>query len=118
MKAATLRDYLSVHTWTGILAGTLLFIAFYAGGLSMFAPEITHWARAEPARVGASQDADALATAFFAAHPKVERATLVLASDTNAAPLMRWGKRGRRATSWTTCTARVGCPWRWTPRSP
>lgn len=94
MKAATLRDYLSVHTWTGILAGTLLFIAFYAGGLSMFAPEITHWARAAPARAGASQDADALAAAFFAAHPKAERATLVLASDTNPAPLMRWGKRG------------------------
>ena len=93
MKAATLRDYLSVHTWTGILSGMLLFIAFYAGALAMFAPEITHWARAEPVRAGASQNADALAAAFFAAHPTVERATLVLASETNAAPYVRWGGR-------------------------
>lgn len=95
MKAATVRNYLSVHTWTGILAGMLLFIAFYAGALSMFSPEITHWARAEPERSGASQDADALAAAFFQAHPEVERATLVLASESNAAPYMRWGKRGQ-----------------------
>ncbi|MGE8319314.1 MAG: PepSY-associated TM helix domain-containing protein, partial [Comamonas sp.] len=92
--ASTVRNYLSVHTWTGILAGMLLFIAFYAGALSMFSPEITHWARAEPARAGTSQNADALATAFFEAHPKVDRATLVLASESNAAPYMRWGKRG------------------------
>lgn len=95
MKAATLRNYLSVHTWAGILAGMLLFIAFYAGALSMFSPEITHWVRTEPDRTGASQDADALAAAFFNAYPKVERATLVLAADSNAAPYMRWGKRGQ-----------------------
>ena len=29
MKAQTLRDYLSVHTWVGIVSGLLLFIAFY-----------------------------------------------------------------------------------------
>ncbi len=94
MKAATLRNYLSVHTWTGILAGTLLFIAFYAGALSMFVPEITHWSRAEPARNNASQDGDALVAAFFAAHPSIENATLVLPSESNTAPLMRWGPRG------------------------
>ncbi|MBU2356510.1 MAG: PepSY domain-containing protein, partial [Gammaproteobacteria bacterium] len=94
MKATTLRNYLSVHTWTGILSGMLLFIAFYAGALAMFVPEITHWTRAAPTRAGASQDADALAAAFFTAHPKVERATLVLPSESNAAPYMRWGKRG------------------------
>ncbi|WP_313079208.1 PepSY-associated TM helix domain-containing protein [Pulveribacter sp.] len=95
MKAATLRNYLSVHTWTGILAGMLLFVAFYAGALAMFTPEISHWSRAEPARAGASQDADALLAAFFAAHPGQERATLVLASEHNAAPYVRWGVRGQ-----------------------
>lgn len=98
MKAATLRDYLSVHTWTGILSGMLLFIAFYAGALSMYVPEITHWTRAEPVREGASHDADALVAAFFAAHPKVESATLVLPSESHAAPTMRWGRRSETPT--------------------
>ena len=83
-----------VHTWAGILAGMMLFVAFYAGGLSMFVPELSHWARAEPGRAGASQDADALLSAFFQAYPQADRATLVLASPGNAAPYMRWGKRG------------------------
>jgi len=95
MKADTLRKYLVVHTWTGILSSLMLFVAFYAGGISMFAPEITHWARIEPARVGASADADALAAAFFAAQPKTARATLVLPSEDNAAPFMRYKQDGR-----------------------
>jgi uncharacterized iron-regulated membrane protein len=94
MKARTLRDYLVVHTWAGILAGMMLFVAFYAGALAMFAPEITHWARAETAPTDASPDADALLAAFFEAHPQAERATLVLPSDSRATPTIRWGARG------------------------
>ncbi len=93
MKAFTLRNYLVVHTWTGILAGMMLFVAFYAGALAMFAPEITHWARAEPARHGANQDSDALVATFFNTHPDAKRATLVLVSPSNSAPFMRWGDR-------------------------
>lgn len=95
MKADTLRKYLVVHTWTGILASLMLFVAFYAGGISMFEPEITHWARVDAPRDHASQDADALTTAFFAAHPKVERATLVLPAEGNTAPFIRF-KDGQR----------------------
>ena len=36
MKASTLRTFTTVHTWTGLLAGFALFIAFYAGALTMF----------------------------------------------------------------------------------
>ncbi|NQY88528.1 MAG: PepSY domain-containing protein [Colwellia sp.] len=39
-----LRTYQSIHTWTGIVAGLVLFIGFYAGSLSMFEDEISHWA--------------------------------------------------------------------------
>lgn len=95
MKASTLRDFIAVHSWVGIVSGLLLFIAFHAGALSMFAPEITQWARAEPQRQGASQDADALMAAFFATHPKVGNATLVLPTDANPAPYVRWGARGQ-----------------------
>lgn len=45
MKAATLRIFLSVHTWVGLLAGMLLFIAFYAGAITMFTHELGDWQR-------------------------------------------------------------------------
>lgn len=44
IRGDILRTYQSVHTWTGIIAGLVLFIGFYAGSLSMFEKEISHWA--------------------------------------------------------------------------
>lgn len=44
IRGDILRAYQSVHTWTGIVAGLVLFIGFYAGSLTMFEDEISHWA--------------------------------------------------------------------------
>ncbi|MDP2562695.1 PepSY domain-containing protein [Psychrobium sp. 1_MG-2023] len=44
IRGDILRTYQSVHTWTGIVAGLVLFIGFYAGSLTVFKPEITQWA--------------------------------------------------------------------------
>lgn len=44
IRGDILRTYQSIHTWTGIIAGLVLFIGFYAGSLSMFEEEISHWA--------------------------------------------------------------------------
>lgn len=44
MKADYIRIYKSVHTWTGILAGMALFIAFYAGALTLFKEPLSRWA--------------------------------------------------------------------------
>lgn len=43
MKAQTVKDYLAVHTWVGILCGLVLYVAFYAGAFSMLEAEITRW---------------------------------------------------------------------------
>ncbi|HEY2624033.1 MAG TPA: PepSY-associated TM helix domain-containing protein [Dyella sp.] len=43
MKAATLRTYQTVHTWSGLLAGFALFVAFYAGALTVFHNDIAAW---------------------------------------------------------------------------
>lgn len=97
MKAETVRNYLVVHTWTGILSSLLLFIAFYAGGLSMFEPEIAHWSRAEPVRADASADADALVAAFLAEPGNGRlRPKLVLAGDEHGAPFVEYQQDGRR----------------------
>lgn len=44
VRGDILRTYQSVHTWTGIITGLVLFIGFYAGSLSMFEDELSHWA--------------------------------------------------------------------------
>ena len=43
MKATTLRTFQTVHTWTGLLAGFALFVAFYAGALIVFHDAIAAW---------------------------------------------------------------------------
>ncbi|WP_192814316.1 PepSY domain-containing protein, partial [Xanthomonas graminis] len=44
MKAATLRQFLSAHSWMGLLAGMALFIAFYVGAINVFTHELDDWA--------------------------------------------------------------------------
>lgn len=97
MRVETLRRYLVVHTWTGILSGLLLFVAFYAGGLSMFEPEITRWAQAGPSHADANPDADALVAGFLAGQPTPPRSfQVVFAGEGNPAPFLRYREGGRR----------------------
>ncbi|ESP95016.1 PepSY-associated TM helix domain-containing protein [Pseudoalteromonas luteoviolacea] len=44
IRSDILRTYQSLHTWTGITAGLLLFIGFFAGSLTMFSDTINDWA--------------------------------------------------------------------------
>ncbi len=44
MRSDIIRIYKSVHTWTGIVSGLALFIAFYAGALTMFKEPLARWA--------------------------------------------------------------------------
>lgn len=43
VRSDILRVYQSIHTWTGIVAGIVLFIGFYAGSLTMFKGAIEAW---------------------------------------------------------------------------
>ncbi|WP_368311656.1 PepSY-associated TM helix domain-containing protein [Luteibacter sp. CQ10] len=71
MKAATLRTFTTVHTWTGLLAGFALFVAFYAGALTMFHDEIDTWAlpTAKAAHDETMQRAARMLDGIVAAHP-------------------------------------------------
>lgn len=44
MRQDIVKVYKTVHTWTGIVAGLFLFVAFYAGALTMFKEPIARWA--------------------------------------------------------------------------
>lgn len=43
MRTDIIRLYKTIHTWTGIVAGMALFIAFYAGALTMFKGPLGEW---------------------------------------------------------------------------
>ncbi|MGO4328446.1 PepSY-associated TM helix domain-containing protein [Cupriavidus sp. 2TAF22] len=77
MKAATLRLYQTLHTWVGLMAGWALFIAFFAGAITVFHEELHTWQ--SPHRSVAdrpvAQESDPAALDRFmrelvAAHPK------------------------------------------------
>lgn len=60
IRTDLIRRYKTLHTWTGIIAGFGLFIAFYGGALSMFKQPIADWAspaRTAPLLEGAGRDA-------------------------------------------------------------
>jgi uncharacterized iron-regulated membrane protein len=72
MKAATLRTFISVHTWVGLIAGFGLFIAFYAGAVTLFHEELHAWETPLP-QVAAPQHApQQLIDAVLEAHPKAK----------------------------------------------
>ncbi|MEM1437268.1 MAG: PepSY-associated TM helix domain-containing protein, partial [Pseudomonadota bacterium] len=76
MKKATLKAFTAAHSWLGLATGMALFIAFYAGALTVFFHELKAWddylpgsgVHAQPAR------ADALIEQVLAADPGAARA--------------------------------------------
>lgn len=102
MKAQTVKDYLAVHTWVGIVCGLVLYIAFYAGAFSMLEAEITRWTQPPAAASSAvSDDGDALAAAFFAANPNAKgRIYLLWPGPDNTQPALRHQERGKDPVWW------------------
>lgn len=74
MRSDYVRIYKSVHTWTGILSGMALFIAFYAGALTVFKEPLARWV-ASPAALAAVplEQAPALIARTLATDPASAR---------------------------------------------
>ncbi len=49
IRADIVKMYKDVHTWVGIVSGRALFIAFYAGAITMFEGQLKRWASPPPA---------------------------------------------------------------------
>jgi uncharacterized iron-regulated membrane protein len=75
MRSDTIRIYKTVHTWTGIVSGLALFIAFYAGAVSMFKDTLAQWVEPPVAMVrGVPLDrAASLIEKTLAAYPDARR---------------------------------------------
>jgi len=99
MKADILRIYKSIHTWTGILCGMALFIAFYAGALTVFKAPLTQWA-SPPAQHEAVPlaNAEALIARTLAARPEVARDfSLQLQEASASSARLVWRVAGKNA---------------------
>ena len=42
-SSLTLRTFTTVHTWVGLVAGFALFVAFYAGAITVFHHDLPLW---------------------------------------------------------------------------
>lgn len=97
MKAATIRTFQTVHTWTGVMAGFFLFVAFYAGALTMFHSEIATWQN-PPWRSSASatEPRQALLDRFLAIHPEAQADFGLVLPPPGAAqpPYLYWPANG------------------------
>ncbi|WP_284336113.1 PepSY-associated TM helix domain-containing protein [Comamonas sp. NoAH] len=99
MRADYIRIYKSVHTWTGILSGMALFIAFYAGALTVFKEPIRHWVTPPAAMVQVvPMDAvQPLIARAMASTPAAARGAVVHLEGDSAVPRVEWQVRDPKA---------------------
>lgn len=94
MRSEIIRVYKAVHTWTGILSGMALFIAFYAGAVTLFKEPLARWATptaADEGQLVPLSEAHALLSATLATYPQAARELEVHVQRSNASPdLVTW----------------------------
>ncbi|MBB6523605.1 PepSY-associated TM helix domain-containing protein [Pseudoteredinibacter isoporae] len=90
------RVYREVHSWVGILCGLFLFIAFYAGALSMFEESIQRWASPplKPSHITPIEKTQTLIDRVITEHPSAGRNfNIVLQSSPDRPGRMHWEER-------------------------
>ncbi len=89
MRSDIIRVYKTVHTWTGIVAGLALFIAFYAGAVTMFKDTLDEWVTppAVQRQVFPLLQAPSVIEQTLAAHPAARRQFTLRLEPAGAASL-------------------------------
>lgn len=107
MRADLIRIYKSVHTWTGIFSGMALFIAFYAGALTVFKEPLARWASPPQAiEVVPLAQAQTLILKALATDPAVGREFTLHLEDMESVPArLQW--QVRTGAIPTTMTSRL-----------
>ena len=93
IKSATLRTFTTVHTWVGLVAGFALFVAFYAGALTVFHHELQLWQSPHAADRPQETLADAqrLLDETLRRHPKArEHVGMLFPGDESAHSIVYW----------------------------
>jgi uncharacterized iron-regulated membrane protein len=93
MRTDIIRMYKDIHGWVGIISGLALFVAFYAGAITMFEEPLQRWASA-PLRAEALTPLDRTAELIakvVSAHPEAAKEyDIVLAPGPENPGRMRW----------------------------
>ncbi|UMR32769.1 PepSY domain-containing protein [Massilia sp. MB5] len=110
MRAEVIRIYKSVHTWTGIVAGFMLFIAFYAGALTMFEVPLNRWAAQEQrAAMAPFEQSEKLIADTLAARPDARKSfTLHLHDEEHIPGRITWSKGRGDKSPWSADYAADG----------
>ena len=94
-----IKVYKDVHIWIGIVCGLMLFIAFYAGAVTMFEQPLQRWAT-PPTRLAPAPplaDAEKLLAAVLARHPEASANYRIMVTPTPDEPArVIWSTRGTR----------------------
>jgi len=92
VKSRTLRTFIEVHTWVGLFSGFALFIAFYAGSLTVFTHELQEWddvsSWSSPA--DSPQSIQRLVDATSASHPAMREFGLLLPGEHGPHAVLYW----------------------------
>ncbi|MFC0350342.1 PepSY-associated TM helix domain-containing protein [Undibacterium danionis] len=98
IRSDILRVYQSLHTWVGITAGVFLFIAFFAGALTMFKQPIDAWMQTPVQELKGVPETqlDQLVSQVLQQHPKAKNNFQIHLDDEHHATVT-WieGKSGR-----------------------
>jgi uncharacterized iron-regulated membrane protein len=73
LKPATLRTFTTLHSWMGLVAGFALFVAFYAGAITVFHQPLQQWASPHVVATGSLDDAQRLLDGVLAQHPEARQ---------------------------------------------
>ncbi|THF65107.1 PepSY-associated TM helix domain-containing protein [Pseudothauera rhizosphaerae] len=111
MRSDFIRIYKTVHTWTGIVAGMALFIAFYAGALTIFKEPLSRWVAPPSAASTASaamalDEVPILIQRTLAAHPEAARDFRVNLQPAEHLPPLNWQVRPQGADDHDTSGVR------------
>lgn len=99
-----IKVYKDVHIWVGIVSGLMLFIAFYAGAITMFEKPLERWATPPSALAPPPpiERADELREAVLARHPQAAKFHAVVVQPTAEMPArVVWREPGKTRRDFT-----------------
>ncbi len=93
LTSSTLRTFTTLHTWVGLVAGFALFVAFYAGAITVFHHDLMAWQSPHGAGqpVGTLDDAQALLDETLERHPDARQwVGMMFPGEESAQPVVYW----------------------------
>jgi uncharacterized iron-regulated membrane protein len=105
LKGAKLDRYLDLHTWTGVIAGMALFIAFYAGSITVFHDELHSWQAPADAGEYTADDAPAFMDKLLREFPNAGENLFMMLPGAGHGLTAFWYDKDHNGGEWRHATA-------------